>query len=120
MRRSRRTFDIGWVDAHDRLTHRRLATTAAIGFLFGQNIARSGAGAPRFVTGLVTFLIMFGTGVAPLFDEPSATLTQRLFNIGLACTYAFLVLALIDTAMRRERPPTLPSTASAIAPIRES
>jgi hypothetical protein len=32
---------------------------------------------------------MFGTGVAPLFGEPSAHLTQRLFNIGLACTYAF-------------------------------
>jgi Protein of unknown function (DUF2955) len=90
-----------------------------IGLLFGQQIARGGAGAPLSVTGLITFLIVFGTGVAPLFDEPGATLTQRLFAIGFACTYAFLALALLDTAVRRERPPALPSTASAVAPIRE-
>jgi Protein of unknown function (DUF2955) len=90
-----------------------------IGLLFGQQIARGGACAPLFVTGLVTFLIVFGTGVAPLFDEPGATLTQRLFNIGLACTYAFLALALLDIAMRRERPTALPSIASAVASIRE-
>jgi hypothetical protein len=90
-----------------------------IGLLFGQQIARGGAGAPLFVTGLGTFLIVFGTGVAPLFDEPGATLTQRLFAIGLACTYAFLALALLETAVRRERPTALPSTASAVAPIRE-
>jgi Protein of unknown function (DUF2955) len=90
-----------------------------IGLLFGQQIARSGASAPLFVTGLVTFLIVFGTGVAPLFDEPGATLTQRLFNIGAACTYAFLALALLDTAMRRERPTALSSTVSAVAPVRE-
>jgi hypothetical protein len=93
-----------------------LASLLLIGLPFGQQIARTGAGAPLFVTGLITFLIVFGTGVAPLFDEPGATLTQRLFNIGLACTYAFLALALLDTAMR---PTALPSTASAVAPIRE-
>ena len=90
-----------------------------IGLLFGQQIARGGAGAPLFVTGLVTFLIVFGTGVAPLFDEPGATLTQRLFAIGFACSYAFLALVLLDTAMRREKPTALPSTASAEAPIRK-
>jgi hypothetical protein len=68
---------------------------------------------------LITFLIVFGTGVAPLFDEPGATLTQRLFAIGFACTYAFLALALLDTAIRQEQPTALPSTASAVAPIRE-
>jgi hypothetical protein len=87
-----------------------LSAAPTIGSLFGRQIARGGAGAPLFVTALVTFLIVFGMGVAPLFDEPGATLTQRLFNIG-ACTYAFAALALLDPAMRRERPTVLPSTA---------
>jgi hypothetical protein len=75
-----------------------------IGLLFSQRIARGGAAAPLFVTGLITFLILFGMGVAPLFDEPGATFAQRLFNIGVACVYAFAALALLDIGTQRERP----------------
>jgi hypothetical protein len=67
-----------------------------IGLLFGRQIARGGAAAPLFVTGLITFLILFGMAVAPLFDEPGATFAQRLFNIGIACIYAFAALTLLD------------------------
>jgi len=75
-----------------------------IGLLFSQRIARGGAAAALFVTGLITFLILFGTGVAPLFDEPGATFAQRLFNIGVACVYAFVALALLDIGTQREMP----------------
>jgi hypothetical protein len=56
------------------------------------------------VTGLITFLIVFGMGVAPLFDEPGATFAQRLFNIGIACVYAFAALTLLDPGTRRAMP----------------
>jgi hypothetical protein len=72
-----------------------------IGLLFGHRIAHSGPAAPLFMTGLITFLIVFGMGVAPLFDEPGATFAQRLFNIGIACVYAFAALALLDAGTRR-------------------
>jgi hypothetical protein len=73
-----------------------------IGLLFGRRIAGGGAAAPLFVTGLITFLILFGMGVAPLFDEPGATFAQRLFNVGVACVYAFVALALLDIGTQRE------------------
>jgi hypothetical protein len=82
-----------------------------IGLLFGHLIAHSGPAAPLFVTGLITFLIVFGMGVAPLFDEPGATFAQRLFNIGIACVYAFAALALLDAGTRREAPAGAPSEA---------
>ena len=69
----------------------------------GQRIALGAAAAPLFVTGLVTFLILFGMGIAPLFDEPGATFAQRLFNIGIACVYAFAALTLLDTGSKATR-----------------
>ena len=74
-----------------------------MGLLFGQRIARGGAATPLFVTGLVTFLILFGMGVAPLFDEPGATFAQRLLNIGIACVYAFAALAVLETGSKANR-----------------
>ena len=52
---------------------------------------------------MVTFLILFGMGVAPLFDEPGATFAQRLLNIGIACVYAFAALAVLETGSKANR-----------------
>jgi hypothetical protein len=82
-----------------------------IGLLFGRLIARGAAAAPLFVTAFVTFLIVFGLGVAPLFDEPSASVALRLFNISIAGAYAFGGLALLDIGTRREMPIRTPSAA---------
>jgi hypothetical protein len=83
-----------------------------IGLLFGHRIAGGAAAAPLFVTGLITFLIVFGMGVAPLFDQPGATFAQRLFNIGIACVYAFAALAFLDAGTRREMPLRVRSAAT--------
>ena len=57
--------------------------------------------APLFVTALITFVIVFGMGVAPFLDEPGATLAIRLRNLAIACVYAFAALSLIGRAGRQ-------------------
>jgi hypothetical protein len=49
---------------------------------------------------LVTFIIVFGMGVAPFLDEPGASLARRLVNLGLACAYALLALTATDRRAR--------------------
>jgi hypothetical protein len=56
--------------------------------------------APLFVTALVTFVIVLGMGVAPLLDQPEATLAIRLRNLAIACVYAFAALSLVGHAGR--------------------
>ena len=56
--------------------------------------------APLFVTALVTFVIVFGMGVAPFLDQPEATLAIRLRNLAIACVYAFAALSLVGRAGR--------------------
>ena len=56
--------------------------------------------APLYVTALVTFVIVFGMGVAPFLDQPEATLAIRLRNLAIACVYAFAALSLIGHAGR--------------------
>ena len=53
---------------------------------------------PLFVTALITFVIVFGMGVAPFLDEPGATLAIRLRNLAIACVYAFGALSLLGRA----------------------
>jgi hypothetical protein len=50
---------------------------------------------PLYVTALVTFIIVFGMGVAPFLDQPEATLAIRLRNLAIACIYVFAALSLI-------------------------
>jgi hypothetical protein len=56
--------------------------------------------APLYVTALVTFIIVFGMGVAPFLDQPEATLAIRLRNLAIACVYAFAALSLVGHAGR--------------------
>jgi hypothetical protein len=56
--------------------------------------------APLYVTALVTFIIVFGMGVAPFLDQPEATLAIRLRNLAIACVYAFAALSLIGHSGR--------------------
>jgi hypothetical protein len=56
--------------------------------------------APLYVTALVTFIIVFGMGVAPFLDQPEATLAIRLRNLAIACVYAFAALSVIGHAGR--------------------
>jgi hypothetical protein len=58
--------------------------------------------APLFVTALITFVIVFGMGVAPFLDEPGATLAIRLRNLAIACVYAFGALSLIGRVGRQQ------------------
>jgi hypothetical protein len=60
--------------------------------------------APLFVTALVSFVIVLGMGVAPLLDQPEATLAIRLRNLAIACVYAFAALSLIGRAGRPSVP----------------
>ena len=56
--------------------------------------------APLFVTALVTFVVVFGMGVAPFLDQPEATLAIRLRNLAIACVYAFAALSLVGRTGR--------------------
>ncbi|MCP6134209.1 hypothetical protein NL393_34055, partial [Klebsiella pneumoniae] len=62
-----------------------LAFLAALLFLisliYAQLIANAVSLAPFLVTALITFIIVFGMGVAPFLDEPGATLAIRLRNL---------------------------------------
>jgi hypothetical protein len=91
-----------------------LAFLAALLFLislvFAHLIANAASLTPLFVTALITFIIVFGMGVAPFLDEPGATLAIRLRNLVLACLYTFVALSLLGRGERQ--PITGESTAN--------
>lgn len=69
-----------------------------ISLSYARPIAGTPSLAPIFVTALVTFVVVFGMGVAPFLDQPGATLAIRLRNLAIACVYAFAALSLIGRA----------------------
>jgi hypothetical protein len=71
-----------------------------VSLLYASLIVSATSLAPLFVTALVTFVIVFGMGVAPFLDEPYATLAIRLRNLAIACVYAFAALSLLGRAGR--------------------
>lgn len=71
-----------------------------VGLIYGFAIAGATSRAPILIVALVTFIIVFGTGVAPFLDEPGASLASRLVNLGLACAYALLALTATDRRAR--------------------
>lgn len=73
-----------------------------VGLLYARPIVGTASLAPLFTTALVTFVIVFGMGVAPFLDEPGATLALRVRNLAIACVYAFAALSLIGQASRRK------------------
>jgi hypothetical protein len=82
-----------------------------VGLLFARAIVAGGtARAPLYVTALITFVIVFGMGIAPFLDEPGATLAIRVRNLAIAYAYAFAALGLVELAVgdrrrtRREAP----------------
>jgi hypothetical protein len=80
------------------------AVTLLVSLLFARPIVGGGpARAPLFVTALITFLIIFGMGIAPFLDEPGATLAIRVRNLAIACAYAFAALSLVELAVGRRR-----------------
>jgi hypothetical protein len=66
-----------------------------VSLVFAHLIANAASLTPLFVTALITFIIVFGMGVAPFLDEPGATLAIRLRNLVLACVYTFVALNLL-------------------------
>jgi hypothetical protein len=72
-----------------------------ISLVHARLIVDAGALAPVFTTALVTFVLVFGMGVAPFLDEPEASLTLRLRNLAVACAYAFAALSLIGRDAQR-------------------
>ncbi len=72
-----------------------------VSLVYARLITGATALAPLFVTALITFVIVFGMGVAPFLDEPGATLAIRLRNLAIACVYAFGALSLIGQAGRQ-------------------
>jgi hypothetical protein len=87
-----------------------LSATPTLGFLtallllvslfYARLIVGATSLAPLFVTALVTFVIVFGMGVAPFLDQPEATLAIRLRNLAIACIYAFAALSLVGRTGR--------------------
>jgi hypothetical protein len=74
-----------------------------VSLLYARQIEADAARRPLFVTGLITFVIVFGMAVAPLLDEPGATLTIRLLNLAIACLYTGVALSLIARDGRQAR-----------------
>jgi hypothetical protein len=72
-----------------------------VSLVYARLITGATALAALFVTALITFVIVFGMGVAPFLDEPGATLAIRLRNLAIACVYAFCALSLIGRAGRQ-------------------
>jgi uncharacterized membrane protein YccC len=72
-----------------------------VSLVYARLITGATVPAPLFVTALITFVIVFGMGVAPFLDEPGATLAIRLRNLAIACVYAFGALSLIGRAGRQ-------------------
>jgi len=72
-----------------------------VSLVYARLIAGAASLAPLFVTGLVTFVIVFGMAVAPFLDEPGATLAIRVRNLAIACVYAFGALSLIGPPGRQ-------------------
>ena len=66
-----------------------------VSLVYARLITGTASLAPLFVTGLVTFIIVFGMAVAPVLDEPGATLAIRVRNLAIACIYVFAALGLI-------------------------
>ena len=80
-----------------------------VSLLYARAITADAARAPVLTTALVTFVIVFGMGVAPFLDEPGATLALRVRNLAIACLYTFAALSLLGrtgrpTALASERP----------------
>jgi uncharacterized membrane protein YccC len=69
-----------------------------VSLVYARLITGGAALTPLFVTALITFVIVFGMGVAPFLDEPGATLAVRLRNLAIACVYAFGALSLLGRA----------------------
>lgn len=74
------------------------------GLSYGFAIERGGARSHLMVVALVTFLIVLGVGISPFLDEPTTSLSTRIVNLGFACAYAFLALALVQALRRPEQP----------------
>jgi uncharacterized membrane protein YccC len=74
-----------------------------ISLVFAYLIANAASQAPLIVTALITFVIVFGTGVAPFLDEPGATLAIRLRNLVIACVYTFVALSVTGRGVREPR-----------------
>lgn len=72
-----------------------------VSLVYARLVTGAASLAPLFVTALITFVIVFGTGVAPFLDEPGATLAIRVRNLAIACVYAFGALSLIGPAGRQ-------------------
>ena len=66
-----------------------------VSLLYARAITSDAMRAPILTTALVTFVVVFGMGVAPFLDEPGATLALRVRNLAIACVYAFAALSLV-------------------------
>jgi hypothetical protein len=73
-----------------------------VSLIYARLIAGAASLTPLYVTGLVTFVIVFGMAVAPFLDEPGATLAIRVRNLAIACVYAFGALSLIGQPGRQQ------------------
>ena len=71
-----------------------------VSLVYARLITGAASLAPLFVTALITFVIVFGMGVAPFLDQPGATLAIRVRNLAIACVYTFAALSLIGRAGR--------------------
>ena len=73
------------------------------GLAYGFAVERGGPRSSFSVVALVTFLIVLGVGISPFLEDPAASLSARIANLGFACAYAFLALALVEALRRSER-----------------
>jgi hypothetical protein len=71
-----------------------------VSLVYARLITGAASLAPLFATALITFVIVFGMGVAPFLDQPGATLAIRVRNLAIACAYAFAALSLVGRAGR--------------------
>jgi hypothetical protein len=80
-----------------------------VSLIYARLIVIEPSRARLFVTALITFIIVFGMGIAPFLDEPGATLAIRVRNLAIACVYAFVALSLVELSVdrRRQRDPQL-------------
>jgi len=77
-----------------------LVVTLFFGLVFGAKIAEGGESNPVYVVGLVTFLIVFGLGLAPLPTDSGTIFVSRVFNVIVAAVYTIGIASVLRSLFR--------------------
>jgi hypothetical protein len=83
----------------------------AMSLWFGSRIAWGGDRAPIYATAFMTFLLILGLGIAPLFDSSEELYFVRILKIAIASLYTIGALSLL-MPLRQERATDRAKTAS--------